>query len=127
MMMMMSSNMSAIRVLTQRNTDVVAGVPPQILYQVTMVAARRANSSLLKANAWHHRSDALSSIIALLGIAAAQAGQSPYWDPVAAAVVSAMIVRTTLHAHDTTHTHDLMRTLRRCEWGGAWCGRAWAN
>lgn len=65
----------------------------EILYQVTMVVARRANSSLLKANAWHHRSDAMSSIIALLGIAAAQAGQSPYWDPVAAAVVSAMIVR----------------------------------
>ncbi len=93
------------------HADVVSGGgvggPPQILYQVTMVAARRANSSLLKANAWHHRSDALSSVIALLGIAAAQAGQSPYWDPVAAAVVSAMIVRTTAHAntHDTTrHT-----------------------
>jgi divalent metal cation (Fe/Co/Zn/Cd) transporter len=78
----------------------------QLLYQVTMVVARRANSSLLKANAWHHRSDAMSSVIALFGIAAAQAGQSPYWDPVAAAVVSAMIVpRPDTRPISLSHTH----------------------
>ncbi len=39
------------------------------LYRYTMTNARAVESEALKANAWHHRSDALSSVAALAGIA----------------------------------------------------------
>ena len=44
------------------------------LYQYTMRVARRFDSDLLKASAWHHRSDAISSIVVFLGIAGTIAG-----------------------------------------------------
>jgi len=44
------------------------------LYQYTMRIARRFDSDMLKASAWHHRSDAISSIIVFLGIAGTIAG-----------------------------------------------------
>jgi cation diffusion facilitator family transporter len=44
------------------------------LYQYTMRIARRFGSDMLKASAWHHRSDAISSIIVFLGIAGTIAG-----------------------------------------------------
>ena len=40
-------------------------------YQITIRVAKRINSSSLKADAWHHRSDALSSIAAFVGIGGA--------------------------------------------------------
>ena len=46
----------------------------EALYQYTMRVARRFDSDLLKASAWHHRSDAISSIIVFLGIAGTIAG-----------------------------------------------------
>ncbi|MCZ6512999.1 MAG: cation diffusion facilitator family transporter, partial [Nitrospinae bacterium] len=49
-------------------------------------------SPSLAANAWHHRSDALSSIAALVGIGGAMAGY-PIMDPIAAIVVSVMILK----------------------------------
>ncbi|QTR48282.1 cation transporter [Thiothrix litoralis] len=63
----------------------------EALYHYTMRTAKRVNSPMLKANAWHHRSDAISSVIVLLGIAGAQFGY-PWLDPVAAMVVAAMIL-----------------------------------
>jgi cation diffusion facilitator family transporter len=44
------------------------------LYQYTVRIARRFDSDMLKASAWHHRSDAISSIIVFLGIAGTIAG-----------------------------------------------------
>jgi cation diffusion facilitator family transporter len=44
------------------------------LYRYTMRTARRFDSDMLKASAWHHRSDAISSIIVFLGIAGTIAG-----------------------------------------------------
>ena len=38
------------------------------LYRFTNRVARRINSDLLRANAWHHRSDSLSSVVVLLGV-----------------------------------------------------------
>ncbi len=63
----------------------------EALYHYTMHTAKRLNSPMLKANAWHHRSDAISSVIVLLGIAGAQFG-FPWLDPVAAIVVAIMIL-----------------------------------
>jgi cation diffusion facilitator family transporter len=44
------------------------------LYQYTMRIAQRFGSDMLKASAWHHRSDAISSVIVFLGIAGTMAG-----------------------------------------------------
>ncbi|MEB4589437.1 cation diffusion facilitator family transporter [Candidatus Thiothrix sp. Deng01] len=63
----------------------------EALYRYTMHTATRLNSPMLKANAWHHRSDAISSVIVLLGIAGAQFG-FPWLDPLAAMAVAAMIL-----------------------------------
>ena len=62
------------------------------LYQYTARVAERINSNLLKANAWHHRSDAISSIIVLLGITAALLG-IPSADAIAAVFVALFIAR----------------------------------
>jgi cation diffusion facilitator family transporter len=64
----------------------------EALYRYTMVYANRFNSSLLKANAWHHRSDAVSSIVVLVGIAGSIAG-FPYLDAAAAVIVSMMVAK----------------------------------
>ena len=60
------------------------------LYQYTIRAAKQFNSGLLKANAWHHRSDAFSSIVVLVGVAGSLMGL-PYLDAFAAVGVALMI------------------------------------
>ncbi len=62
------------------------------LYHYTMRVANRIGSSLLKANAWHHRSDAISSLFVILGIALSLAGFN-YFDSIAALIVALMIGR----------------------------------
>lgn len=60
------------------------------IYHYTMRVAKRLNSSLLKANAWHSRSDAMSSVAVLIGLIAAQLGYV-WMDTVAAIIVALMI------------------------------------
>lgn len=62
------------------------------LYHFTHVVGVRINSKMLIANAWHHRSDAISSIVVLVGIAGAQMGL-PVLDPIAAIIVALMIAK----------------------------------
>ncbi|MBS0002527.1 MAG: cation transporter, partial [Thioalkalivibrio sp.] len=61
------------------------------LYQYTVRAARRIQSQLLQANAWHHRTDAISSVVVLIGIGGAVVGW-PWLDAVAALVVALFIL-----------------------------------
>lgn len=64
------------------------------LFHYTRMAARRIHSSAMEANAWHHRSDAFSSLATLGGIAGAMY-LGPEWrflDPAAAVVVSSLII-----------------------------------
>lgn len=60
------------------------------IYHYTMRAARQINSKLLRANAWHSRSDAASSVIVLLGVIGSMLGFI-YADALAAIGVSMMI------------------------------------
>jgi len=60
------------------------------IYHYTMRVARRLNSSLLKANAWHSRSDAITSIAVFIGILAAQQGL--VWMDTVAAIFVALII-----------------------------------
>jgi len=64
----------------------------ELLYHVTRHAADRLHSSVLLANAWHHRSDALSSAVVLLGVLGRMFVHSAF-DPVAGALVSTVILR----------------------------------
>ena len=64
----------------------------EILFRITRSVGEKINSPSLVANAWHHRSDAISSIAALIGIGGAMAGY-PIMDPIAAIIVSVMIVK----------------------------------
>lgn len=61
-------------------------------YQITIRVAKRNNSSVLKADAWHHRSDALSSIAAFIGIGGAMLGFK-ILDPIATIIVAIVVVK----------------------------------
>lgn len=67
----------------------------EVIYRYTVIRARQLNSQTVEANAWHHRSDALSSIGTAVGIGGAIfLGQR--WvilDPIASIVVGAFIVK----------------------------------
>jgi cation diffusion facilitator family transporter len=62
------------------------------LYWWTLGHARRVRSDMLRANAWHHRSDAISSVVVLIGLAGTMAGL-PYLDALAAIIVAVMIAK----------------------------------
>lgn len=66
------------------------------LYQYTKRIARKTRSKLLLANAWHQRSDAISSIVVLFGIGAVMLGY-PLADAIAAIVVALMVAKIGLN------------------------------
>ena len=70
-------------------------VAKELLYQYTRIKGRKLNSKALEANAWHHRSDALSSIGAAIGIGGAiiLGNRWTVLDPLASIVVGAMLVK----------------------------------
>jgi cation diffusion facilitator family transporter len=66
----------------------------EILFRKTRTVGKRIHSSALLANAWHHRSDALSSIPALIAVLAASL--DPHWvflDSVGAIIVALLILK----------------------------------
>ena len=72
----------------------VSIVSKEILYQYTVIQGKKLNSQAVVANAWHHRSDALSSIGTAIGIGGAIL-LGDHWrvlDPIAAVVVSFFIM-----------------------------------
>lgn len=62
------------------------------MYRYTKNAADKINSTSLYADAWHHRSDALSSIGSLIGVVGAMCGL-PVLDPIASFVICAIIIK----------------------------------
>ncbi len=65
----------------------------EILYQITAKVGRRVESQAVIANAWHHRTDAISSIGALIGIAGAifLGNKWTVLDPIAGCIISVII------------------------------------
>lgn len=101
---------------------VIAGisiVANEALYHYTMSAAKQFKSGLLHANAWHHRSDAISSVVVLLGVAGSLLGFA-YLDAIASIVVAVMIGRigweqgkgAMLELIDTALEPKKVRTIR---------------
>jgi len=71
----------------------IAIVVKEGLFHITRVVSKKTGSKILLANAWHHRSDAISSIAALIGIGGSQLGV-PLMDPLAGVLVSGLIIKT---------------------------------
>ncbi len=71
---------------------IVSIVVKEGMFWYTMHYARVIDSDAFRADAWHHRSDALSSIGALIGIALAMMGY-PIADPIASLVISIFIIK----------------------------------
>lgn len=70
----------------------VSIVVKEWMYWFTIAAAKKINSGALKADAWHHRSDALSSVGSLIGIGAARMGY-PIMEPLASLIICLMIFK----------------------------------
>jgi cation diffusion facilitator family transporter len=77
---------------------VLSIVVKEWLYRYTAKVGKATDSPAVIANAWHHRSDALSSIGALIGIGCAYVlgGKWSIADPIAAIVVAAMILKVAI-------------------------------
>ena len=102
---------------------VAAGVSvglKEALFHYTVRVARRIKSSLVMANAWHQRSDALSSVAVLLGVAGANI--KPSWhilDAYAALFVSFFIIKvgldilkgTVREFTDTAPPREILKTI----------------
>jgi cation diffusion facilitator family transporter len=90
------------------------------LYRYTMAIADRYGSNMLRANAWHHRSDALSSLIVAAGIGGSLLGFG-YLDSVAAIIVALMVAKVGIDLAwqslrelvDTGLSHDDLESIRR--------------
>jgi len=67
-------------------------IAKEAMYRYTMHVARRFDSNMLRASAWHHRSDALSSLIVAAGIGGSLLGFG-YLDAIAAIAVAAMVIK----------------------------------
>lgn len=74
---------------------VVSILTKEGMYWYTRFNAKKIDSSALMADAWHHRSDALSSVGALVGIAASRMGY-PLMDPLASLVICVFIEKAAL-------------------------------
>ena len=91
----------------------------EALYWYTVKVARDINSDLLKANAWHHRTDAFSSIVVVIGIIGAAKGYF-FLDSVAAIIVGILIIyigwqlgfEATKELVDTSIDQDDIKALR---------------
>jgi cation diffusion facilitator family transporter len=78
----------------------------EMMYQYTVRIGRKVRSSAVIADAWNHRSDALSSIATVIGITGAIWGFA-FMDPVAGIVVSILILRTAVYIYIEA-IHSLM-------------------
>jgi cation diffusion facilitator family transporter len=95
----------------------------EALYHYTIRIGRRIKSSAIVANAWHQRSDALSSVAVLLGVAGARI--NPSWhilDSYAALCVSFFIIKVGLEIlwgafrefTDTAPQPEILSKIRQC-------------
>jgi cation diffusion facilitator family transporter len=101
----------------------VSIVLKEVLYHYTIRTGRRIKSQLIVANAWHHRSDALSSVAVFIGVAGTQINPSWYiLDSFAALLVSFFIVKVGLEIlrdalrefTDTAPKPEIIRKIRQC-------------
>ncbi|PNX46398.1 MAG: hypothetical protein BV456_12300, partial [Thermoplasmata archaeon M8B2D] len=69
----------------------ISAVVKELMARYSIIIAKKINSDVLKADAWHHRSDAISSIGVAIGILGARYG-FPILDPIFGIIVSIVII-----------------------------------
>lgn len=89
----MGSHTVAIPTMLPLVAAIVSMATKEGMYHYTIRAARRIGSGALKADAWHHRSDAISSVGSFIGILGARLG-FPILDPLASVFISLFILKT---------------------------------
>jgi len=70
----------------------ISVIANESLYRYSTIIATKINSNLIRANAWHHRSDALSSIVVFIGVGGSMLGYE-FLNPLAAIIVGLMILK----------------------------------
>lgn len=76
------------------------------MYRYTAKGAKEIESSALMADAWHHRTDSLSSVGSLIGVAGARMGY-PILDPIAAVLISIFVAKVAISIYMQS-VHDLI-------------------
>lgn len=74
---------------------VTSVIVKEAMFWYTHIYAKKIDSTALKAEAWHHRSDALSSVGAIIGIGGAKLG-FPVLEPIASAVICLFIIKVAI-------------------------------
>ena len=72
--------------------SIISIISKEAMYQYTIRVSKKINSAALKADAWHHRSDALSSVGSFIGILGARI-KFPILDPIASIIICLFIVK----------------------------------
>ncbi len=91
------------------------------MFHYTIKGARRINSGALKADAWHHRTDALSSVGSLVGISGAMMGY-PLLDPIAGVAIGLLVMKVAVDIYiqsvkeliDTAAAPEIVEALSKC-------------
>ena len=110
---------------------VISIVVKEGMYQYTMHYAKALDSAAFKADAWHHRSDAISSVGSFIGIGLAKLGL-PFMDPVASIIICLLILKVAFDiSRDAVYKmldtscdnifEQRLRTFRRTASGGSTC------
>ena len=93
--------------IVRSNTDIVVPtllpliaalvsiIVKEFMYHYTKRCAKKLKSSSMEADAWHHRSDALSSVGSFLGILGAKLGY-PILDPICSVVICIIIIKSAI-------------------------------
>lgn len=123
----------AVVSLSRPRVAVSAGLPlalaigsiplKELLYQLTIRVGRRDRNASLRANAWHHRSDAFTSVAAAAGLAGVAIGGQPwaFLDPAVAmmlggfllVVAGRIILQNAGELVDRAPSEELVRTVER--------------
>ena len=71
---------------------VISIVVKEAMFRYTMYYAKKLDSAAFKADAWHHRSDAISSVGSFIGVGMAKLGL-PFMDPIAGLLICLLILK----------------------------------
>ena len=75
--------------------SIISIISKEAMYQYTIRVSKKINSAALKADAWHHRSDALSSIGSFIGILGSRLGFKIF-DPLSSVIISLCIIKVSI-------------------------------
>lgn len=75
--------------------SIISIISKEAMYQYTIRVSKKINSAALKADAWHHRSDALSSIGSFIGILGSRLGFKIF-DSLASVIISLCIIKVSI-------------------------------